>query len=222
MVVGDRVYMKIWDGQSVTAGIVEPGAKEVRFAKSAQPYFEVHQIHEARSGVAFVGGPYPYGLYGMSRPDEVHRVADPERGMTIIDMASDMVGGGHVVWREANAIPPERDHYVLWAAEYRSSAEAVDKRKVCELPRQVSSGRMLANAGVALIDYTPEKALLVRLSDGKGWLVPGEPGHQIVSPLWVDDNAVWLTTSTGARDQGDGILRIARESLGDPVERAGF
>jgi hypothetical protein len=222
VVVGERVFMNLWDERSMTAGVVERGSTEVKVAKSSEPLFEAYQLQEAKTGVAFVGGPYPYAVFGMSGADEVHRIADPERGMTVLDMVSDMVGGVHLVWREANAIPPERDHYVLWAAAYRSSREAVEKRKVGELPRQVSSGRMIANAGVALIEYTPEKALLVRLSDGKGWLVPGEPGHQIVNPLWVDDDAVWLTTSTGAREQRDGILRVARETLGAPIERAGF
>jgi hypothetical protein len=222
LAIDGRVYLALWDDQTSTAGVFDPLSSTVAVAGEEEPNVHVVELRQAGNGVAFVGGQYPSGIYRLSRDEKGRRIADPEPGMTVVDMSHDATNGGDLVWREGNVVPAQRNEYSLWVARLPLRREEARKRKVSSLPRQISSGRMIANAGVALMDYEPDKALLVRLSDGKGWLVPSEPGHSIISPLWVDDDAAWFTTSTGARNRGDGILKISRSTLGEPVERPGF
>lgn len=216
--VNSRYIVSLQDNGSATGVAFDAETGAMQHADAQGRYTRVWGMVEVADGVVFVGlrDPLVLGFFDGRSPARTIRVAetgDDRHG--VWDVAVDRSRGDVLVWREADRRPNGATNVSLWTAPYQSNGGAVVPRRVTDLPDEVSIARVVANAGVALMHYTEQEAMLVRLSDGKRWRVPTQPGVKIADPLWVDDNDVWLMTTTRHRSQTDGILRIARRTLID-------
>jgi len=57
------------------------------------------------------------------------------------------------------------------------------------------------------------------------WSIAAEPGDAFITPVWVDDNEVWISTADLTLAYGahmSGVLRLQRSSLGAPTVPRGF
>lgn len=125
-----------------------------------------------------------------------------------------------LVWAESS-LTVLGDH-VVWTSPMATSEGAMQRRKVARF--SAYSSQLVANAGVAVVVLAPNLARIIRLSDGLGWDVPGEPGLQYVTGLWVNDDSVWLLASkvySGGLPINSAV-RFSRASLGNPTVPSGL
>ena len=147
--------------------------------------------------------------------------SSPTRVTTLIGV--DHEQGDAIVWVET-----DRGNYaadVIWTSPYTADPSAIQRRAVAVVNDPTGTG-MIANAGVVLRVTGPQTAVLTRLSDGMGWSIAAEPSDAFVTPLWVDDNEVWISTgvANAPNYQADekGIMRLDRTTLGAPTVPPGL
>lgn len=116
----------------------------------------------------------------------------------------------------------------IFTAPYATTAGALVRTKVAKFSDtlQRAGTRGIANAGVFLGLVDQNKAIVIRLSDGMGWLIEGEPNERFVEPVWVDDADVLIETAPdppGPQQYSPtSILRLARANLGAPSVPSGL
>jgi hypothetical protein len=134
-----------------------------------------------------------------------------------------------LVWVEGTAVSMGVSNSIIWSSPYSSTAAGIQRHEVALLvgdTLQAGGLGMVANAGVALNVVSETAATLTRLSDGAGWTIPVESGSVFVTPVWADDNEVWISTAVSlaenSRAYQSGIVRIQRSTLGEPTLASGL
>jgi hypothetical protein len=142
-------------------------------------------------------------------------------GRSISGFEVDRARSQQVAWVEAtNPSPPRFEPVVYTAPLAASRAELVPRRVTAyDDPGQYGGGYMSVGNGMALILTGPGSAVLVRLSDGRHWVVSPEPGMGFYHALHVSADEVWLSTATlfgGSTVMfgNDSIMRLRIDSLG--------
>jgi hypothetical protein len=178
--------------------------------------------HEVPDGAIVAGGAYPWALYLMKPDASFTRLVDPAGpGRVVQEFRVDRAANA-IVWLDADDTTPATSDYYLWTSPYAPTPSGIQRRRVAKIPDTAMDGgaRFAVHNGLVLFKVTKDMGLLVRLSDGKGWSIPSEAGHALVKPVWVDDEYVYFNT---ASDRGtDGLLRIARSTLGAPTVPSGL
>jgi hypothetical protein len=143
----------------------------------------------------------------------------PGRSVTAFEV--DREQGQQLAWVEArNVAPPSFEPVVYTAPLAASRAELVPRRVTAyDDPGQYGGGYMSVGNGMALILTGPGSAVLVRLSDGRHWVVSPEPGMGFYHALHVSTDEVWLSTATlfsgsTIRFGNNSIMRLRIDSLG--------
>jgi hypothetical protein len=155
------------------------------------------------------------------------RVVTPTSPQVVTWKALERSNNNALVWVESdNGL--DYTNSTLWTAPFATSEAALVRRKVAKLQDSTFSGGGggVANHGVFLSLSGRNEATIVRLSDGMGWKVVGEPGERFTAPIWVDDNEAILQIAPDPNGQVDtdsyGIVRIARSTLGAPTVPSGL
>ena len=158
----------------------------------------------------------------LRRDGTTTRLVTPPGTRQVSGFAIDRSQNESLVWVEADEVQPATNA-VLFTSPAATSAAAVVRRRVTAFDAAGGDGggRMIANAGFALVLTGKTTALLVRLADGAGWTIHAEPDTVFVKAMWVDEQDVWI--ATGIRPYfpseityEDGTIRLARTSLGAP------
>jgi hypothetical protein len=217
-----HLYLEVHDNNGQRMSVFETNTLTLR-AASTDPAFGAAHPQEVADGALVLGGYYPYSLY-LLRPDATtsRLVAPSGSGRVVGEYRVDRSAGDAIVWTDADDTTVDRSDYYLWTSPYASSPGALRPRKVAKIPDSaINRGSWFAvNKGLALFAVDKDRGVLVRLSDGKGWSIPTEPGHGLVKPVWVDDEYVWFNTES--THGTDGLLRIARTTLGAPTVPSGL
>jgi hypothetical protein len=179
-------------------------------------------------GALVLDGNSPYHA-DILRPDATYAsLISPTTPHQLTWAAVDRSLGNALVWVESDFGGAGYVNPVLWTSPYASLSGNVARRKVAVIADALDRGGadMAVNAGVALTVVGETKALLTRLADGMSWSIAPEPGDAFISPVWVDDNELWIATGEAGRvDYGahtEGIFRLQRSSLGAPTVPRGF
>jgi hypothetical protein len=142
-------------------------------------------------------------------------------GRSISGFEVDRARGQQLAWVEATNPSPPRLDPVLYTAPLAASRAELAPRRVTgyDDPGQYGGGYMSVGNGMALILTGPGSAVLVRLSDGRHWVVAPEPGMGFYNALHVSVDEVWLSTATlfgGSTVMfgNDSIMRLRIDSLG--------
>jgi hypothetical protein len=156
------------------------------------------------------------------------RLVTPESPHWVTSFAIDRARAnqGDIVWVESD----RQDVYVnstIWTSPFATTEAGIQKRRVAALDDKFHAGgaNMIVNAGHVLNVVDADKALLTRLSDGKGWLIRSDPGVNFVTAVWVDDTELWISTAApgiGYQQAVSSIMRLSRASLGEPEVASGF
>jgi hypothetical protein len=217
-----HLYLEV-HGSHETVSVFDTVSKTLR-ATSSDPAFVAGLPHEVADGAVLIGGYDPYSLY-LAKPDAslTILVAPSAPGRTVRDWRLDRGAANAIAWVDAANTAPYRSDYYLWTSPYAPAASGIQPRKVAKIPdAALQRGSQFAlYKGHALFVIDSDRALLVRLSDGKGWPIATEPGHDLVGPLWVDDDYVWFVTES-TKGAVDSMLRIARTTLGAPTVPSGL
>jgi hypothetical protein len=212
-----HLYLEVHDSHE-TVSVFDTVSKTVH-PTSSDPAFVAGLPNEVADGAIFIGGYDPYSLY-LAKPDAsiVLLVAPSAPTRTVRDWRLDRGVANAIAWVDAANTQPYRSDYYLWTSPYAATASGIQSRKVAKIPdAALQRGSQFAlYKGHALFVVDKDSALLVRLSDGKGWPIATEPGHELVGPLWVDDDYVWFVTES-TKGAVDSMLRIARSTLGAPT-----
>lgn len=172
----------------------------------------------------------PFSIAIMSQAGTIERLVTPTGPQVMtywkLDRSTDPPS---LVWVESDYDGVSYANATLWTAPLVAKEADLVRRKVAKLNDSVGSGGGwgVANAGVYFSRFTQRTALLTRLSDGMGWLIEAEPNEAFLSPVWVDDENVVVTTAIynaqiDAIGHPSGLLRIARSSLGAPTVASGL
>ena len=137
----------------------------------------------------------------------------PRYGMSYI--ALDRANANALVWSEHDG----SDIQTLWTSPFSDTEAGLAKRLVAKLSYDYT---FVANAGVVAAVVSPTMARIIRLSDGMGWDIPTEPGLELLTPLWVNDDSAWFILSKPdpiavTVRSNSGAVRIKRSSLGPPT-----
>lgn len=154
------------------------------------------------------------------------RLVTPTSPQLVSFKAIDRSNGNTLVWVESE----QGVGYVnstLWGAPFVTSEASLARRKVAKLDDSLGRGGAgVANKGVYLSLTGRNTALVTRLSDGLGWAIQGEAKHRFTSPVWVDDDDVFIETAPDPDGQADwepaGVLRLSRGTLGAPTVPSGL
>ncbi len=219
----ERVFVTVDRDAYLTTLVLDPKTSELHEAMAREYEFYIVMPKVVRDGVLVFGHPPRSGIYVLRSNGSATRVVRPAVNQAILTFDVDHGRGDTVVWAEGE--PRDEDftyrNHVLWTSPYASNEEQSQHRKVCALPEDAISygAGVVANLGVVLFRVNDQSGLLVRLSDGRAWNIPGEPGRRFVYPLWVDDKSVWFVTTTGTDkySPSDGLIRIDRATLGEPT-----
>ncbi len=155
------------------------------------------------------------------------RVVTPTSPQVVTWKALDRSNDNALVWVESD-YGLDYTNSTLWTAPFATSEAMLARRKVAKLQDSTFSGGGggVANQGVFLSLSGRNEATIVRLSDGMGWKVVGEPGERFAAPVWVDDDEAVLQIAPDPNGQVEtdsyGILRIARSTLGPPTVPSGL
>ena len=155
------------------------------------------------------------------------RVVTPTSPQVVTWKALERSNNNTLVWVESD-YELDYTNSTLWTAPFATSEASLERRKVAKLKDSTFSGGAggIANRGVFLSLSGRNEATIVRLSDGMGWKVVGEPGERFTAPIWVDDNEAILQIAPDpdGKFQLDsyGVLRIARSTLGPPSLPSGL
>ncbi len=160
----------------------------------------------------------------IRHPDDTDELLVPTKG-----------NGNYITWvafdRSTNTMvwveSDEANYYkdpVIWTAPLALSAKSIVKHEVTHYDDSylVGGRSLVTHAGMALVPTSESSMLLVRLSDGQGWNIPSEPGNKPVQALWVNDSEIAMGIYRGPKKVigggvgVEGILRIARSTLGPP------
>jgi hypothetical protein len=213
-----HIYLEVVQGSHTTVSLFEK-ATGARHPTSSDPAFTVGAPHEVADGALVVGGYDPYSLY-LAKPDASLTLLVPPSapGRTVQAWRLDRGAANAIAWMDAANTGAFPTDYYLWTSPYAPTASGIHPRKVAKIPdAALQRGSQFAlYKGHALFVVDKDSALLVRLSDGKGWPIATEPGHELVGPLWVDDDYVWFVTES-TKGAVDSMLRIARSTLGAPT-----
>jgi hypothetical protein len=205
--------LALLDLASNTATIPRDGA-QIAAIEGARPVKD--------GAVVFRLGATQIMLDHLRKDGSTTRLVTPPGTRQISGFAVDRSQNESLVWVEADEIQPATNT-VLFTSPAATNAAAVVRRRVTAFddPGGDGGGRMIANAGFALLLTGKTTALLVRLADGSGWTIHAEPDTVFVKAMWVDEQDVWI--ATGIRPYfpseityEDGIVRLARTSLGAP------
>ncbi len=235
---GNRVYMKI-GGIAAGDGSLIPPDKTAIFDTVSKtfrfPTPDGSKVLELPIPVE--GGAYVYGMgraistFFLGTDGVTTKVLDPGPLRDVAHFGIDKSNRNAMVWFESDASQIDNKNIELWTSPAATSEVQVKRRKAAILPDDVGRDMQrgappVINAGVVLLARNKREGLLIRLSDGKGWRVPWEPGRPLVAPVWVDEEAAWfLTTAVDDDDyfyRSDGMIRIERTTLGEPTIPSGL
>ncbi|MBN9166412.1 MAG: hypothetical protein BGO98_29945 [Myxococcales bacterium 68-20] len=155
------------------------------------------------------------------------RVVTPASPQVLSAKALDRSNGNALVWVESDR-DIEFTNSTLWTAPFATTEGALARRKVAKLHDSLArgGGGGVANRGVFLSLSGRNEATIVRLEDGVGWKVTGEPGERFTAPVWVDDDEAILQIAPDPDGKFEedtyGIVRIARSTLGPPTVPPGL
>lgn len=172
----------------------------------------------------------PFSIAILSESGTIERLVTPTNPQVVtywkLDRSTDPPS---LVWVESDYGGASYANATLWTAPLVAKEADLARRKVAKLSDALGTGGGwgVANDGMYLSRVGQRTALLTRLSDGMGWLVEAEPNEAFLTPVWVDDESVVITTARydaqiDAVGHPSGMLRIARSSLGAPTVPSGL
>ena len=148
-------------------------------------------------------------------------VIRPLPGNRVVNLTLDRKNADALVWVEA---ADANDAATLFTSPFTTTEAGVVRRAVARLPSPTPG---VANAGVFATKGTFSHLRLMRMSDGLGWDVAGEPDGPVMAPLWANDDSIWAYVSMlpegvpGFPSTG-GAIRVKRDTLGAPTIPSGL
>lgn len=147
-------------------------------------------------------------------------IVRPDAGRMVSFFAID-ASSHDIVWVESERMNFDYINPILWTSPLGDTPAGIERRKVTRYTDTLSRGGsgLMANGGFATLVVGGANALVVRLSDGQGWLVDARPTPvgMPIETLWIDTNELWVLTSPSAYlSQAGGIIRLSRTSFGAP------
>jgi hypothetical protein len=218
----DRLMGHVARGEDSRRGIVAIYPKENRsvpitFSSGFYPWVgRPTRVADGILGVDSYGG---WGNLLLAKFDGplmvLHRPTKPTEA---VDVTVDRSRSDTIVW---SAVTHEgaSTKWEIWQAPYTAKTEEFAPKLIARIPDITVDG-LAANLGLALVIPAEREALLVRVSDGKGWKLPAPDGLRYAKTLWVDEKYVSLMVSSNMQGayRADGILRIERSSLGEAMD----
>lgn len=134
-----------------------------------------------------------------------------------------------MVWIEAGADNGDFTSTEIWTSPASKTAAGVKRRLVAKDPygSGFSLAALVADRGLAFFKNGLQSSRLVRLSDGRGWVIPADADHNVSEIMGITDDSVWLLVSK--RDPlvqdvtwATGIQRVRLDSLGEPTVASGL
>lgn len=190
---------------SIARGAFVPGAADGEPA--------VERPLPVEGGMIALAATVPSSLVWVSDAGARRALVTPSAGHHVTWFALDRARADAVVWTEASidgASPAS-----LWVAPLAPGGVLGPARRVADVP---ADRPFVANAGVVAIVEAPDRARVLRLSDGASAALWREPDLAWTEPLWVNDEAAWfVVTDLEPHEAGfparAGLVRVARPPL---------
>jgi len=159
---------------------------------------------------------YQAGLAWVNVDGSFARLTEMRAGRIVQGLAVDRGDQDNLVWIEADDVDPTIGAaQELWTSPFAKEASGITRRKVSK-DNPGGLKHLTAHRGRAAYVNGDRTARVVRLSDGKGWLVKAESNMTFVTIAGVTDDEVWIFTADGNKGYTRGILRVRIDSLGEP------
>lgn len=146
-------------------------------------------------------------------------------GRAIIGMTVDRgATAPQIVWIEAAYELGDFTSTEIWTSPAAKTAAGIQRRLVAKdsFGAGFTLAAVIADRGLAFFKNGLQSARLVRLADGKGWVIPADTDHNVSEVMGITDDSVWMLVSK--RDSvvqdvtmATGIQRVRLDSLGEPT-----
>ncbi|MEJ7729554.1 MAG: hypothetical protein WKG00_10085 [Polyangiaceae bacterium] len=209
---GDEVFLESSEPSSPAAVDLRDGSR--RGDRSA-PAAEL--VEAIPGGAVAIATDDETGVLVLRGGGSVAGVLRPARWRSVTALAVDRAGPSSIAWVESEPSGGGYQRSVLWSSPLPLDHPGAERRRDASFDDELASGGagLVANRGVALVLAGPTTAWMIRLSDGATWRVEAEPGEGFVTPLWIDEDAVWLSAAplgpSFSAHEAD-IVRIGREA----------
>lgn len=142
-------------------------------------------------------------------------VARPSAGCSITKFTVDRANGNTLVWLESSS---DFSDNRIYASVFATSEATLQRRLVTKVPTATFG---VANGGVIAVPLPSSQARIIRLSDGRGWLLEGETNVPLSANVWVNADSAWFGTSRVPAGQPgyprfNGMIRLPRPT-GEPT-----
>jgi len=186
---------------------------------AAQPRAELAPWTTVRDGaLALQVDPNGY-LAGLAWVNAEHKpslLTQMQAGRIVQALAVDRAEQDALVWIEADDVDPTIGAaQELWTSPFAKDGSGIARRKVSK-DNPGGLKRLSAHRGRAAYLNGDRTTRVVRLSDGKGWLIKADPGFFFKAVAGLTDDEVWIFTTTYEGGSMTGILRVRIDSLGEP------